>query len=515
MSGLRARRGILLLAAAAWLSAPPARGAEPPPPPPAGEAPAKPEPTAAGLLAKGKRLLGEGKPAAAYAALHEAFLKSPGSVEINYHLGRAAFEAGMYEEAATAYDRVLTSNPSLHRVRFELARSYYGLGYHAGALEEFERVLKDLPADKPSLRRTVELQIARCRFRLGQYAEAKRDLERLIAELPEERAAERAMAEEYLLACRRFLRRSFMSGKLAFAGVYDSNATVAPEPDTVDTVFGRVVLDPGAREEEDFFFSTLLTLSHTGVMDPDMGLAWRTGLTAYGTRYADEKEQDITYLRAATGPSLSRPLSRGSPPAGSGRADLHLGLSPFIVHMSRDDEDYLEAWGLELNGSCALAWPRRSLVVGTGAKLERREIEPDPDRDADNIEVRLFSRLQWGPAAKNEASVVLSWERELAKAADESYVAGAFSLGYRRKLPWDLEASVGYSFRSSQYDQTNPLFDEEREDDQHRFSVGLSRKIPWWGLSADAFCQHTISDSKVDLYEYDRTLLGIGLSKEF
>ena len=57
---------------------------------------------------EGKQLLAAGQFPAALARLQEAFAADPENLDISFFLGRAAMEAGDFETAATAFERILT-----------------------------------------------------------------------------------------------------------------------------------------------------------------------------------------------------------------------------------------------------------------------------------------------------------------------------------------------------------------------------------------------------------------------
>jgi len=70
--------------------------------------------------------------------------------DLDFYLGRSAFEVGRYKEAFIAFDRVLIEadeddKQKINRVKLELARTYLALGERESAKKLFNEVLADNP----------------------------------------------------------------------------------------------------------------------------------------------------------------------------------------------------------------------------------------------------------------------------------------------------------------------------------------------------------------------------------
>ncbi len=79
----------------------------------------------------------------AYGFFETLSLENPESAEYNFLLGRSALELKMYDEALTAFDRVLMLNPTHTRTRLELARLYFETKQLEQASHELDLVLKE------------------------------------------------------------------------------------------------------------------------------------------------------------------------------------------------------------------------------------------------------------------------------------------------------------------------------------------------------------------------------------
>ena len=68
---------------------------------------------------------------------------APENVEINFYLGRSALELKHYDDAVSAFDRVLILNPSHVRTKLELARLYFEIQQYDTAQSLLDGVLQE------------------------------------------------------------------------------------------------------------------------------------------------------------------------------------------------------------------------------------------------------------------------------------------------------------------------------------------------------------------------------------
>jgi len=86
-----------------------------------------------------------GKFKSAHEKFNLLFEKRSDNTEVNFYLGRSSYELGLYEDALSAYDRVLIAEPKSYRTRLELGRVYLKLGDLDTAKFEFYDVLASSP----------------------------------------------------------------------------------------------------------------------------------------------------------------------------------------------------------------------------------------------------------------------------------------------------------------------------------------------------------------------------------
>lgn len=150
---------------------------------------------------KGKHFFDNDKYQEAYDHLFKAFQEAPGNPNINFYLGRAAFEKGDYEAAVMAFERILIMNPGVARAKLELARSFFNLKSYELARQHFIEVLETKPPDR------VQKNI-----------------------------------ENFLAAIEAAEKRHIFSGFLSTGISWDNNVRVAPSNEKIRTIIGDVAL---------------------------------------------------------------------------------------------------------------------------------------------------------------------------------------------------------------------------------------------------------------------------------
>jgi len=103
-----------------------------------------------------KALFDQGAYSQASSQFFKLFKQDPENQEINFYLGRAAFESDDFETAVMAFERVLIVDPKAVQAKLELAKSFYRLGAKPTAIHYFRELLdSDLPEEVRSSIKTI------------------------------------------------------------------------------------------------------------------------------------------------------------------------------------------------------------------------------------------------------------------------------------------------------------------------------------------------------------------------
>jgi hypothetical protein len=370
---------------------------------------------------------------------------------------------------------LLAANPSLHRARLELARVYYLTQDFDKARSEAQRVLDD-PNTPPSVRTTV----------LAFLAQINED---------ERRYAQRHQWSPYI-----------------YAGVmYDSNVNVGPSRDIVDIGGLPFIVTPDSREASDWAVVVNPAITHT--YNPGKRFEagehtgfflWQSEAGAYYRNYFDEDDYNLGVLTLRTGPAWVVPrhwrawigLQADQIWLGEESLALFSSVNPGITweagpatevtlegivtqrHYWDDDEEGRDGWyeAIGLSASHYLNEGRFALQGGIGY------INFDADED------------RFGHAGPE------IWGGFVWEAWDNGVVFGR----------------VGYMLYD--YDGPEPIFATARDDDEWRYTLGFDHDIRSgllenWSLQGSWV--YTDNRSNLDLYDYDRHVVNLGLARRF
>ena len=119
------------------------------------------------LLGQASQLMESGDARAAFNLLAAAEDRLAGSPQFDYLFGLAAIDAGRFDDAVLALQRVSLVDPGSAAVRMELGRAYFGLGDMALARQEFTQLQAQNPP--PLAQRIISDYMERIRAAEGAY----------------------------------------------------------------------------------------------------------------------------------------------------------------------------------------------------------------------------------------------------------------------------------------------------------------------------------------------------------
>lgn len=409
----------------------------------------------------GKEYFDQGRFDDAYTELHKAFLQDPANPEINFHLGRAAFESGRLEEAVMAYDRILIADPEVPRVKLELARTHLRLGSRELAKQYFKEVQDTNPPEQ-----------------------VWQNIQKFLDAI--------AVSE----------RRHFVNGLFTLGVSHDDNVNVAPTESTINVNFAGINLPISIDQKtiSDQIYHTTLVANHIYKFE-DLPHTWKTTAVNYNAFYESQNIRDINYLSLASGP-----VWQGS--------NYLWQVQGHLNQIDLEYNRYQSAYGL----SSTLTWlADQILLLNVGATVQQKNNYQDGNKDANNYLITAGSIFTLGPDR-----VTISFGREIENAAHDynSYDRFLSLIRYDRQLPLDFAFFAGFRFQHTKYDETDPLFVNNRADDIRDLSCGLSKRL-WQtednrrSLSAQLSYTKTRAESNIALYEYDKNVTAAELTFSF
>ncbi len=401
-------------------------------------------------------------------------------VQSEFDVAMQAVEAARLRTARERLTSLVAANPSLSRARLELARVYYLSRDYPEARREAQQVLDD-PNTPPTVRATLLAFLAQID------------------------------ADEKIYAARHQWAPSLYAGLM-----YDSNANIGPSRDVIDT--GATVCTPAvpctaSQPESDLAAVVSAGIAHT--WNPgkrfDAGeqrgfFLWQSQANAYYRAYFDQNDFNLGVLTVRTGPAWVVP--------GKWRAGL--GLQADEIFLGGDDLALYST----LNPNITFEAGESTEVSLDGTVTNRHYWDAAEDgrdgwfKSANILVTRYFSNRAVG------LQIGAGWmdfdaDDELFSSSGPDLVGGVLWQAWTNGLVYARINYRGYKFDG--LDASFPL-DGPRDDDEWRYSVGFdhdfrSGLLNTWTLSGGWI--HTDNQSNLQIYDYDRDMVNLGLSRRF
>jgi tetratricopeptide (TPR) repeat protein len=410
---------------------------------------------------------------------------TPANAAQLFALADRLFAAGDLAGAADLLE-ALTQDPHPElraEARFRLAVVREKLGDIDGAIASLRDLIREQPGANPA-----RLELARLLARKGDAAAARLELRRAQAiGLPPE---VQQTVQRFSATLRSAKRRGL---SLELAAGPDSNINRSTSDRYIDTVIAPFELNPDAR-------------GHSGIGLSLGGQAWsRNALLgvdllsrvgAHGDFFGKSRFNDIQ-LSLSTGPEFA---------TRSGR------IRPAVLHERRwyGGHAYSAATGGALNW---LITPSANSQIELDGSIVRQLIRNNAVLDG--MRYSLGVAYDRAFSARTSGRFALRGSALDAEARSESIrqVGGDFTIA-RRFDPATLFVQGGYSKTVGLVPLS--LFGRTRDDDRVDLVAGvIAHRFVYSGFSPMVRLSHTRSRSNIELYDYRRTRLDLGLSRDF
>lgn len=383
----------------------------------------------------------------AYSVFSDLVKQNPSDMNLNFYLGRSAYETEDYETAIFAFDRMLISQPDLHRVRLEMARAY---------------------------------------MKLGSYDEAERLFNEVLAASPPHEVQENIhLYLENISASRKNhnFRGSFLAG-----AAFDSNVYASPISETIKIPALDDLPVSIDSAESDFYYEMAANIGYSYML-PSRQTALAADIQTYHTRYNEYDDLGLDYYVLKAGPMT--------------RFDgFDVEIFGTGSYMNLDQNDYFSGYGIGA-GLNVPVWPDN--VIFSKITSEKRNFNDLDERDVIST---LFSAGIFTPVkGLLDLKTDISYTREDAEAGYYSFNRGSWNLVVSRKLLPGLTASAGYTFENSYYDTDDPSFNKKRQDGTHYLRAGISYRFDGktkYPVETGIVNTYARNDSNIDLYEYEK-----------
>jgi hypothetical protein len=402
---------------------------------------------------------------------------SADDVQNRFDAAMAALEAEEIYTAGRLLRELLSDYPTLYRARLELARADYLARDFDAAEAEVLRVLED-PELPPSVQTTL----------LAFLAQIRDDQQT-------------------------FAKRHRWSADFYGGGMYDSNVNYGVSRDVVDLGGQGFSILPGSKPINAWATVVDGGLLHTfspGIQfqagEQSGFFLWQTQGNAYNRSYIDESDYSLSVATLRTGPAWVVP-EKWSAAIGLQGDQIWFGGSRL-------------AFFTTLNPS--VRWYLSDVTeMSVGLTYTKRDYNKDIDsgRDGDmyrgNVDIsRVFLERSLGLQA-GAAYTDFNADRDFLAYKGPDVYAG---LTYNAWQRGTIFASVGY--RKFEYQEPILIVPglPERDDDEYRLTTGFEHlldggMLSGWVVRGEWI--YTDNESNLDIYDFDRDQVSLGLQRRF
>ncbi|MAC45535.1 tetratricopeptide repeat protein [Oceanospirillum beijerinckii] len=413
------------------------------------------------LINELKVLTEQGKSENAYNIASEHLEELEGTPLFDFYYGLAAVDSGHPGEGTMALERVLIQYPENDRVRLEYARGMYLLEDNEAAKQEFNTVLLKEPPEAVAIK--IKRYLALIEKREQQYKVTKKVYAQITAgydsnlnSAPEDQLNRVELTDESLGKGDSYVQAS-------------AGATITKPMDKTYTLFAKGDVNHKSYQDEDSFNNS--TLNIVGGLRYNLENKDRVQVTARGQHYRTDGSafRNMFSLSADYTHSFSNTLS----------ASAYLSASRFSYPDS------------------SIAW-RDSIQVSTGASVYK--VLPIWNSPI------LFSNLYYGEETPDDVTTV-------SKASVEKQFFGG-SIGLQLPITEKNIATAAAIYQDTEYQGRDWLYNTRRHDKYKALNLS------WRYLFNDQFSVNLNSSfidnsSSIELYEYDREVVSIGVKYEY
>lgn len=410
-------------------------------------------------LENAKASIGAGNSEMAYVMLSQMAEAKAGNPEFDYQLGLAAADTGRHTEAILAFQRVLAIQPNNSQARAELARAYALAGDIDTARAQFDTVVAD-----PSLPDPVRQRFDRLVRDYSQQIDGK----------------------------------SSVSGFVDVKGGWDSNINAATDETQLViplfAAFGAGTLGANARATESGFVDAVAGVSGVKALSRQSRV-FGSVLGNYRDNF-ENKNFDQGSLTGTAG--LGHSLANRDVISASVQAQkFWLGGNGFRTSLG------------------AIGQYTKALQAGRALSLSAEyfdlDFKNDPLRDAQRYGVGASYATR-----RFIVSAAAGHEETKSDLTDHlSFDYYRLSVSGEKPLNEKVSFVAGLTGQIRPYDTPDPLFLEERRDEQIDLSVGMKVRI----LDEQTYLRpqvtYTRNWSNFAINDYDRAVVSVGLRREF
>lgn len=387
------------------------------------------------------------------------FLRHLSDEQMNFYLGRSAFELKRYDIALSAYERILIAKPDNLRTRLESARTLFHLKNFKDSKKEFASI-------------------------------AKLELSKNV----------RTNVERYLGVLEKLTQKKSLSGMFMGGVSYDSNANNGALENSYylpiinDTLASTVGNGDTAHQE-------VFMLNHIRLFGESEKFALKNSVMLFAKTMTDQSDKNV--ILTGWTPSLLYKTKKMSVELALGYNTMWFGSDSYLTTLMFNPKfNYMV--NKTLSFSAQYRWQRK-----------KNEIAKNSQRDSNvkGANIMMMKKLPYG--LKLSASYGLDKERRIRGArTDVNQDILLYSLGINKAWDKTLSLNIGFNFRNPQYKEIDKSFFTKREDKSKTYYIGFTKKLEKT-LIVNGKYARIKNLSNQGPFSYEKDIVGLNIIKLF
>jgi len=390
----------------------------------------------------------------AYTLLEKEYKKGNYDNQSLFLLGTSAKLQKDYSNAIKYFEQLLKRDKGAHRVRLDLASVYY----YTGKLQKAKELLLIVKRSNPPKK-------------VGD------NIDSFLA------AIEKGVPKSWSI--------SFNVGYQ-----YDSNVNAGPDTDTVLMYNLPFTLSDDAKVNSDHAIKYGVNFNYLKHIN---GFGWQSSLGA----------NVIDYRKFHNLDNKSISLSIGI----TGKKNRITYSIPFIANVSiigHENRYYSIAKGISPQVSYQL---EQDLLLSGSLSLQNKKYYKQKDKESNSITFSPFIRKYIDQSSFVNFGGYLGQENSHTQTSSNN--SKGLNLGYYKAFSQKFNIYLGASYSKTDYDGEEVAYNQARKDSSKSVNVNFNYFVDTIKSNIGLNMSYTKNSSSIEIYDYDRKVFGINLSRNF
>jgi len=400
------------------------------------------------------KYLQSNEPSKAYNLLEKEYKAGNYDNQTLFLLGTSAKLQKDYINAIKYYEELLERDKGAMRVRLDLASSYY----YTGNLDKAKELLLIVKSSNPPKK-------------VGD------NIDSFLA------AIEKGVPKSWSI--------SFNMGYQ-----YDTNVNAGPDTDTVLMYNLPFTLSDDAKGNSDHAITYGASFNHLKHIN---GFAWQSSIGASVTDYRKFHNLDSKSISFSSGATVKKD-----------KVTYSIPVVANISIIGHENRYYSISKGISPQVSYQL---EQDLLLSSSLSLQNKKYYEQPNKESNSITFSPSIRKYIDQSSFVNFGGYLGKENSHTQTSSNN--SKGLNLGYYKAFSKKFNIYLGASYSKTDYDGEEVAYSKSKEDSSKSLSANFNYFIDQIQSNIALNMSYTKNSSNIEMYDYDRKIVGINLSRNF